>query len=221
MTGAGSAVLESKGEGVRIRAVHIGTITDYGITDAGNMGAAMAPAAARTIHDLMEDSATTPADYDQIVTGDLGAVGTKLLYQLMEQDWGIQLAGHHKDCGMMIYDLKSQDVNAGGSGCGCGGSVLCSHILKKMEQGALRKVLFVATGALMSPTSTKQGNSIPGVAHGVYWRCKCEDPLCKGYSRAVCLSADHSSYADPHSCAAGAGGGFLVLQSITLMRDNA
>mgnify|MGYP003234339241 FL=1 len=167
MTGAGSAVLENKGEGVRIRAVHIGTITDYGITDAGNMGAAMAPAAARTIHDLLEDSATTPADYDQIVTGDLGAVGTKLLYQLMEQDWGIQLAGHHKDCGMMIYDLKSQDVNAGGSGCGCGGSVLCSHILKKMEQGALRKVLFVATGALMSPTSTKQGNSIPGVAHGV------------------------------------------------------
>ena len=163
----GSAVLESKGEGVRIRAVHIGTITDYGITDAGNMGAAMAPAAARTIHDLLEDSATTPADYDRIVTGDLGAVGTKLLYQLMEQDWGIQLAGHHKDCGMMIYDLKSQDVNAGGSGCGCGGSVLCSHILKKMEQGALRKVLFVATGALMSPTSTKQGNSIPGVAHGV------------------------------------------------------
>ena len=167
VTGAGSAVLESKGEGVRIRAVHIGTITDYGITDAGNMGAAMAPAAARTIHDLLEDSATTPADYDRIVTGDLGAVGTKLLYQLMEQDWGIQLAGHHKDCGMMIYDLKSQDVNAGGSGCGCGGSVLCSHILKKMEQGALRKVLFVATGALMSPTSTKQGNSIPGVAHGV------------------------------------------------------
>ena len=94
-------------------------------------------------------------------------MGTKLLYQLMEQDWGIQLAGHHKDCGMMIYDLKSQDVNAGGSGCGCGGSVLCSHILKKMEQGALRKVLFVATGALMSPTSTKQGNSIPSVAHGV------------------------------------------------------
>ena len=129
VTGAGSAVLESKGEGVRIRAVHIGTITDYGITDAGNMGAAMAPAAARTIHDLLEDSATTPADYDQIVTGDLGAVGTKLLYQLMERDWGIQLAGHHKDCGMMIYDLKSQDVNAGGSGCGCGGSVLCSHCL--------------------------------------------------------------------------------------------
>ena len=105
VTGAGSAVLESKGEGVRIRAVHIGTITDYGITDAGNMGAAMAPAAARTIHDLLEDSATTPADYDQIVTGDLGAVGTKLLYQLMEQDWGIQLAGHHKDCGMLLYDL--------------------------------------------------------------------------------------------------------------------
>ena len=136
VTGAGSAVLESKGEGVRIRAVHIGTITDYGITDAGNMGAAMAPAAARTIHDLLEDSATTPADYDQIVTGDLGAVGTKLLYQLMEQDWGIQLAGHHKDCGMMIYDLKSQDVNAGGSGCGRGGSGVRQHQPYFEENGA-------------------------------------------------------------------------------------
>lgn len=167
VTGAGSAVLENQGSGVRIRAVHIGTITDYGITDANNMGAAMAPAAARTIHDLMEDSATVPADYDWIVTGDLGAVGSRLLAQLMEQDWGIRLAGRHKDCGMMIYDRKAQDVNAGGSGCGCGGSVLCSHILKKMESKALKKVLFVATGALMSPTSAKQGQSIPGVAHGV------------------------------------------------------
>lgn len=148
-------------------------------------------------------------------------MGTKLLYQLMERDWGIQLAGHHKDCGMMIYDLKSQDVNAGGSGCGCGGSVLCSHILKKMEQGALRKVLFVATGALMSPTSTKQGNSIPGVATAWYWRCKCENPLCKGYSRAVCLSADIRAMQILILVLRVLAVAFLVLQSITLMRDNA
>lgn len=127
----------------------------------------MAPAAERTIHDFMEDSATAPADYDLILTGDLGFTGSKLLYELMEKDWGIRLSGYHKDCGMMIYDLKKQDVNSGGSGCGCAGSVLCSHILKRMERRELRKVLFLATGALMSPTSSKQGNTIPGIAHAV------------------------------------------------------
>lgn len=167
VTGAGSAVVESEGKGVQIKSVHIGTITDYGITDANNMGAAMAPAAERTIHDFMEDSATTPEDYDLILTGDLGYTGSKLLYELMEKDWGVRLNGHHKDCGMMIFDLKKQDVNSGGSGCGCAGSVLCSHILKRMERGELRKVLFLATGALMSPTSSKQGNTIPGIAHAV------------------------------------------------------
>lgn len=167
VTGAGSAVVESKGTGVKIKAVQIGTITDWGITDANNMGAAMAPAAARTIWDFLSDTDTKPKDYDLILTGDLGFTGSKLLYEIFEKEHKTKLSQNHKDCGMMIYDLKEQDVNSGGSGCGCSGSVLCSHILKNMEQGKLNKVLFVATGALMSPTSNKQGSTIPGIAHAV------------------------------------------------------
>jgi len=127
----------------------------------------MAPAAARTIADFLNDTDTKPKDYDLILTGDLGYTGSELLYQLLEKDHKIKLRGYHRDCGMMIYDLKGQDVNSGGSGCGCSASVLCSHIMKNMEKGKLRKVLFVATGALMSPTSNKQGNPIPGIAHAV------------------------------------------------------
>lgn len=167
VTGAGSAVVEQEGEGTKVKAVQIGTITDLGITDANNMGAAMAPATARTISDFLKDTNTKPQNYDLILTGDLGYTGTELLYELMQEEYKIKLEGYHKDCGMMIYDLKKQDVNSGGSGCGCSASVLCSHILKNMERGKLKKVLFVATGALMSPTSNKQGNTIPGIAHAV------------------------------------------------------
>ena len=127
----------------------------------------MAPAAARTISDFLNDTRTKPQDYDLILTGDLGFTGTELLYEVMEKEYKIKVKGYHKDCGMLIYDLKKQDVNSGGSGCGCSGSVLCSHIMKRMEQGSLNRVLFVATGALMSPTSNKQGNPIPGIAHAV------------------------------------------------------
>jgi stage V sporulation protein AD len=167
VTGAGSAVIEQMGDGIKIKAVQIGTITDLGINDANNMGAAMAPAAARTIQDFLKDSNTKPSDYDLILTGDLGFTGTQLLYELMEREYKTKIEKYHKDCGMLIYNLKEQDVNSGGSGCGCSASVLCSHILKKMEKNALKKVLFVATGALMSPTSNKQGNTIPGIAHAV------------------------------------------------------
>lgn len=167
VTGAGSAVVEQMGAGIQVKAVQIGTITDLGITDANNMGAAMAPAAARTIHDFLRDTNTKPQNYDLILTGDLGYTGTQLLYELMQQEYRIKLEGKHNDCGMMIFNPKEQDVNSGGSGCGCSASVLCSHIMKRMEKGKLKKVLFVATGALMSPTSSKQGNSIPGIAHAV------------------------------------------------------
>ena len=167
VTGAGSAVVEQMGAGIQVKAVQIGTITDLGITDANNMGAAMAPAAARTIHDFLRDTNTKPQNYDLILTGDLGYTGTQLLYELMQKEYRIKLEGRHNDCGMMIFNLKEQDVNSGGSGCGCSASVLCSHIMKRMEKGKLKKVLFVATGALMSPTSSKQGNSIPGIAHAV------------------------------------------------------
>lgn len=167
VTGAGSAVLKNEGKGIKINAIQIGTITDLGITDANNMGAAMAPAAARTIADFMKDTGSKAQDFDLILTGDLGYTGSELLYQLLEKDYKIKLEGYHRDCGMMIYNLKEQDVNSGGSGCGCSASVLCSHIMKNMEKGKLKKVLFVATGALMSPTSSKQGNTIPGIAHAV------------------------------------------------------
>ena len=167
VTGAGSAIVSNKGKGIKIKAIQVGTITDLGVTDANNMGAAMAPAATRTIGDFLTDTKTKPCDYDLIVTGDLGYTGSELLYQLMKKEYNIDLKPYHNDCGKMIYNLKEQDVNSGGSGCGCGASVLCSHIIKNMKKGRLKKVLFVATGALMSPTSSKQGNSIPGIAHAV------------------------------------------------------
>ncbi len=167
VTGAGSAVLEAKGNGIKIKAVQIGTITDYAITDANNMGAAMAPAAARTISDFLKDSESAPSDYDLILTGDLGYTGSELLYEILEKEQSIDIRAYHNDCGKMIFNLEEQDVNSGGSGCGCSASVLCSHIIKNMKKGRLKKVLFVATGALMSPTSSKQGNTIPGIAHAV------------------------------------------------------
>lgn len=175
VTGAGCAVVQNQENiapenlqnAVKISAVHIGTITDLGIKDANNMGAAMAPAAARTIADFLNDTQTKPEDYDLILTGDLGFTGSKLLYELLQENSGIDIKTRHKDCGTMIFDLAEQDVNSGGSGCGCSASVVCSHIMKNIKNGTLKKVLFVATGALMSPTSTKQGRSIPGIAHAV------------------------------------------------------
>lgn len=126
------------------------------------------PAAARTINEFLNDMGVSADEFDGIFTGDLGYTGTQLLYQLMEEEYGKDISAVHSDCGLMIYDLKEQNVNSGGSGCGCGASVLCSHIIKQMKKGKLKKVLFVATGALMSPTSTKQGQPIPGIAHGVW-----------------------------------------------------
>lgn len=175
VTGAGCAVVQNQRNidpenlqnAVKISAVHIGTITDLGIKDANNMGAAMAPAAARTIADFLHDTQTKPEDYDMILTGDLGFTGSKLLFELLQEDSEIDIETQHKDCGTMIFDLAEQDVNSGGSGCGCSASVVCSHIMKNIKNGTLKKVLFIATGALMSPTSTKQGQSIPGIAHAV------------------------------------------------------
>lgn len=170
VTGAGSAVIaqgDKNKKCPKITAVHIGTITDLGIKDANNMGAAMAPAAARTIAEFLKDTATQPEDYDLILTGDLGFTGSTLLHQVLKIEYNLNIQSVHNDCGLMIYNLKEQDVNSGGSGCGCSASVLCSHIIKQMKGGKYKKVLFVATGALMSPTSAKQGRPIPGIAHGV------------------------------------------------------
>lgn len=168
VTGAGAAVVgAADNEGVKISAIQIGTVTDLGIKDANNMGAAMAPAAARTISQVLDDTGTSQEDYDLILTGDLGYTGTQLLHQLLRKDYDKNISSVHSDCGTMIFNLSEQDVNSGGSGCGCGASVLCSHILKRMKNGELQRVMFVATGAMMSPTSTKQGRSIPSIAHAV------------------------------------------------------
>ncbi len=122
------------------------------------------PAAADTIKCFLEDTNTNPSDYDAIFTGDLGLVGTELLHELLQNE-GIIVSSNHKDCGLMIFDREKQDVHSGGSGCGCSASVLCSHILKEMQSGKLKNILFVATGALLSPTTVTQGESIPSIAH--------------------------------------------------------
>ena len=165
-TASGCAIV-GMGGNVHVEEVCIGKVNDLGVTDANNMGAAMAPAAADTIYNFLTDTATTPDDYDLIVTGDLSAVGSELLSELLERK-GIRLGSKHADCGLMIYDRDKQDVHAGGSGCGCAASVLCSYLLGKLERKELRNILFVATGALMSPTSSQQGESIPGIAHLVH-----------------------------------------------------
>ena len=166
VTGSGAALVgQGDGDqGIEISAFTVGKITDLGVKDANNMGAAMAPAAADTIKSFLDDTNTNPLTYDAIFTGDLGLVGTRLLYELLSEQ-GINLSKVHKDCGNMIFDPLKQDVHAGGSGCGCSASVLCSHILNNMKKGVYKNILFCATGALMSPTSVKQGQNIPCIAH--------------------------------------------------------
>ena len=167
VTGAGAAILAPAGGPPYVRAVTFGRVRDYNVTDINNMGAAMAPAAADTIANFLTDTATTPEDYDLIVTGDLSQVGSELLRDLLERK-GIKLGSKHADCGLMMYDREKQDVHAGGSGCGCSASILCSYFLSKLEKKELNNLLFVATGALMSPTSSQQGESIPGIAHLIH-----------------------------------------------------
>lgn len=125
------------------------------------------PAAAKTISDFLSDTNTNASDYDMILTGDLGFVGSELLKQLLMRENHIDISSVHNDCGMLIFNRDEQDVHAGGSGCGCSASVLCSYILNSIRNGKYNKVLFVATGALMSSVSSLQGESIPGIAHAI------------------------------------------------------
>lgn len=169
VTGSGAFILSAQ-PGRRVRAVisgaTIGKIMDYGVKDSMNMGACMAPAAADTIRQNLEDFGRTPGDYDRIITGDLGTVGQKLLFDLLSEKQ-IDITKQHMDCGIEIYDSERQDTNAGGSGCGCSAVVLSAYILKKIEEGVWKRVLFVPTGALLSKTSFNEGQTIPGIAHGV------------------------------------------------------
>ena len=169
VTGAGSAVVSSDERLPAIcRSTHVtvGRIVDMAVKDANNMGAAMAPAAADTLHRHLTDTGRTAADYDLIITGDLGRVGHDLLLTLM-QERGMPLdQTRYIDCGLEVFS-PSQDTHAGGSGCGCSAITLCGHIFHRFQKGELRQVLFMATGALLSPTSSQQGDTIPGIAHAI------------------------------------------------------
>lgn len=166
VTGSGAALICQNGNGPRIIGCTVGTVTDLGIKDANNMGAAMAPAAKATIEAHFRDFKTSADDYDLIVTGDLGQQGKEILITLCSHD-GIPIGGKIADCGTMIFDVRKQDVHAGGSGCGCSAITLCSYLLGKLNQGELKRILFCGTGALLSPTSVQQGLPISGVCHAV------------------------------------------------------
>lgn len=163
-TASGAIVVSASGNSPRLMGGCIGRIQDLGITDANNMGAAMAPAAADTIQRYLEDTGTKPEDYDAIVTGDLGNIGSPLLIDLLLKQ-GIDISAVHQDCGAMMFDDQQQDTHAGGSGCGCSGSILCSYFLPKLKNGEMHRILFAATGALLSAMSPQQGESIPGISH--------------------------------------------------------
>lgn len=165
VTGAGAFIIGDASAGkVKIKGALPGRVIEKGICDPSNMGAAMAPAIADTCARFLRESGTAPKDYDLILTGDLGREGGSIFCELMLME-GYDVRSKYNDCGMLIYDLKSQDVHAGGSGCGCAASVLSAHILPKMERGELKNILFVASGAMMSPDSLKQGLPIAAVGH--------------------------------------------------------
>ncbi|WP_035288334.1 stage V sporulation protein AD [Clostridium sp. KNHs214] len=166
VTGSGAMVLGTEGNFPYVTYVTSGKVKDYGIKDANNMGAAMAPAAVNTIKQHFQDTGRTPDDYDLIATGDLGKVGKKITAELIK-DYGYDIDKIYIDCGDEIYNAEEQGVNAGGSGCGCSAVVACGYIYKNLLSGKLKKALLISTGALMSPTASFQGESIPGIAHAV------------------------------------------------------
>lgn len=168
VTGCGAVVLSAQGDknDVRITGITTGKMVDLGAKDSMNMGAAMAPAAWNTIMQNFEDFGVDEGWYDQIITGDLGEVGQKILLDFMKNE-GHDLTGKHMDCGLEIYDKETQDTHAGGSGCGCAAVTLCAHILPRLQDGTWKRVLFLPTGALLSTVSYNEGQSIPGIAHAV------------------------------------------------------
>ena len=163
-TAAGCTLLSAQGPGPYITHVTCGKIVDQGITDPNNMGAAMATAAYDTLRAYFADTHTGPADYDAIFTGDLGELGHEIVMDLFRQD-GVDMTRNYEDCGMLLYDRDRQDMHAGGSGCGCSAAVFNGYLLTGLKQGRWRRILFAPTGALLSPTSSFQGESIPGICH--------------------------------------------------------
>lgn len=166
VTGDGAVVLAKKGNAPRITEITTGKIVDMGVTDANNMGAAMAPAAADLLQIHFADTGRTPKDYDVIATGDLGSIGKKLVTELLAQA-GYEMDSRYTDCGIEIFDNEAQDTHAGGSGCACSAVTFCAYFYPKLVSGEIQRMLFIPTGALMSQTSAQQGQPIPGIAHGL------------------------------------------------------
>ena len=166
VTGAGATVVAGHGKSdIVITCATIGRVVDFGVKDVNNMGAAMAPAAADTLRRHFQNTKTKPADYDAIFSGDLGRIGEEALRDLLKED-GYDLGENYYDCGKLVYSGK-QKVDMGGSGCGCSAITLNGFIFDKFKSGEYKKVLFMATGALLSPTTSFQGESIPGIANAV------------------------------------------------------
>ncbi|MDO4566001.1 MAG: stage V sporulation protein AD [Oscillospiraceae bacterium] len=167
VTGSGCLIVSRGGKSpIRVRRASFGAVRDLGLTDMNNMGCAMAPAACDTLTRYFKDTGTSPKDYGAVVTGDLGKIGSEVFCDLCSRE-GYEVS-NHLDCGKLIYDTESQKVGSGGSGCGCSASVLAAYFLPQLERGEMKSLLFMATGALMSPTSFQQGESIPGIAHLVF-----------------------------------------------------
>jgi stage V sporulation protein AD len=167
VTGAGAALVARDGEGPRITFLTVGKVQDLGIKDPLNLGAAMAPAAVDTMVRHFADTGHGPEYYDLIVTGDLGKFGHSLAVRMAVSNGGFDLSKNYQDCGLMLYDTRTQDVHAGGSGCASSATVAYGYLFRKLTDRELNRVLLVATGALHSPVSCCQGNSIPSIAHAV------------------------------------------------------
>lgn len=169
VTGSGAFILSREGGEnpyAKITGITTGKIVDFGIKDSMNMGAAMAPAAADLILQNLKDFGEKPDYYDYVITGDLGKVGSQILLDLLQEN-GVDLSEKHRDCGTTVFDLNKQDVGSGGSGCGCAAITLSSLLLPKFQRGELNRILFVPTGALLSTVSFNEGQTVPGIAHGV------------------------------------------------------
>ena len=165
-TASGCTILGREGPGPYVTHVTRGKIVDKGIADANNMGAAMAPAAYNTLSAFFRETKTSPRDFDRIFTGDLGELGHSIVLDWFRQD-GVDLSANYFDCGLLLYDREKQDMHAGASGCGCSAAVLNGYILPQLRAGVWQRVLFAPTGALLSPVSSGQGESIPGICHAV------------------------------------------------------
>lgn len=177
VTGSGAVILSSSNlnrigyKSIIIKGITTGKIVDYGIKDSMNMGACMAPAAADVIYNNMIDLQVEPEYYDQIITGDLGVIGSRILLDILKEK-GKDISKCHMDCGIEIYYSEFQDSHSGGSGCGCSAITLCGYIFDKIRRGEWNRVLFVPTGALLSPVSYNEGETVPGIAHGVIFESK-------------------------------------------------